>query len=458
MDLLQSFHDFIRKEKLFAEDDRLLIAVSGGVDSVVLAELCHLGGFPFAIAHCNFGLRGDESRRDEEFVRQLADRYDCKVWVKAFDTLAYAGDHRLSVQAAARELRYAWFGELIRAGHARFVATAHHADDNVETLLMNFFKGTGIAGLRAMLPRQGILLRPLLFACRADIEGFARQRQLAWVEDSSNSEDKYTRNFFRHQLIPLVEKAYPTALTNVAGNIPRFREIELIYRKAVEQQKRRLLEFRGEEVYIPILKLKQAEPLDTLLYEIGSPYGFSPQQTEAFARLLDSPSGKYIVSATHRILKDRRWLIISPLVTKAAAIVPVEEGDGEVAFEHGLLRLEKMSTGGPEQWDQTRLDQGPKVALLSAADIRYPLLLRRWKPGDYFYPLGMRKKKKLSRFFIDNKLSVADKEKVWVLEAGKRILWIVGHRIDDRFKVARGVKEVLRIEWVQPRNGDDSAR
>lgn len=443
MDLLQAFHDFIGKERLFTPRDRLLVAVSGGVDSVVLSELCQLAGYSFVLAHCNFQLRGAESMRDEEFVRGLATRYDREVLVRSFPTAAYAGERKLSVQAAARELRYGWFGDLIREGKADYVVTAHHLNDNIETLLMNFFKGTGIAGLRAMLPRQGIVVRPLLFAARSDILSFAGEKGLVWVEDSSNLEDKYTRNFFRHQVIPLVEKVYPAALTNLADNIGRFREIASIYRRAIGEQKERLLEYRGEEVYIPVLRLRQMESLDTLLYEIISPYGFSSHQTGAVAGLLDSTPGKYVLSGTHRILKDRKWLIISPLHRHAAAILPVEEGDPEIRFEHGMLRFTTTAFAEIGQ-----LDQGPEVALLDAAAVRYPLLLRKWKVGDYFYPLGMRKKKKLARFFIDKKLSVADKEKVWVLESDKRILWVVGHRIDDRWRVRPGIKEVLRIEWV----------
>jgi tRNA(Ile)-lysidine synthase len=243
-------------------------------------------------------------------------------------------------------------------------------------------------------------------------------------------------------VIPLVAQAYPGVLDNLADNVGRFREIEVIYRQAVEGQKKKLLEYRGNEVHIPVLKLLQSEALGTLLYEILSPYGFSPQQAEACRELLASPSGRYIVSATHRVLKNRRFLIITPLETTAATHVLVEAADTTVAFADGLLRLQRLAAervGG--------LDQGSRVALLDASAVRFPLLLRPWKTGDYFYPLGMRKKKKLSRFFIDNKLSVAQKEKVWVVEMDKKIVWVVGLRIDDRCRLGAGTKEVLRIEW-----------
>ena len=453
MDLFSAFQDYILKEKLFAAGDRLLLAVSGGLDSIVLLDLCSRAGYDFVVAHGNFGLRGEESLRDEAFVQELGAAYGREVLVRHFDTAVYAASRKVSVQVAARELRYNWFREIVeesKAGsgsdggdHAlRYIVTAHHQDDNIETLLMNFFKGTGIAGLRAMLPHQGQVVRPLLFASREAIHAYGMERGLSWVEDSSNASDKYTRNYFRHQVIPLVAQAYPGVLDNLADNVGRFREIELLYRQAVEARKKKLLEYRGNEVHIPVLKLLQSEALGTLLYEILSPYGFSPQQAEACRELLDSPSGRYIVSATHRVLKNRGWLILSPLETTAATHVLVEDADTAVAFADGVLRLQRVAAervGG--------LDQGPRIALLDASVVRFPLLLRPWKVGDYFYPLGMRKKKKLSRFFIDNKLSLTQKEKVWVVEMDKKIVWVVGLRIDDRCRLATGTKEVLRIEW-----------
>lgn len=419
-----------------------MLAVSGGLDSVVLCDLCVRSGYDLVIAHCNFGLRGEESRRDEAFVRELGVRHAREVLVRHFDTAAYAAERKVSIQVAARELRYAWFASLVESGVASCVVTAHQLDDNIETLLMNFFKGTGIAGLRAMLPKQGIVVRPLLSFSRESIRQYASSRGLTWVEDSSNFSDKYTRNFFRHQVIPLIGQAYPAVMGNLAANIGRFRDIETIYRQAVEQQKKKLLEVRGNEVHIPVRKLLQMAAIGTLLYEILMPYGFSPQQAEACRELLGSPSGRYLVSGTHRLLKNRNWLIISPLETKAATNVPVEAGEVTVVFAGGVLRLERLAmavAGG--------LDQGPRVALLDAAKIRFPLLLRPWRAGDYFYPLGMRKKKKLARFFIDRKLSLAEKEKVWVLEMDKKIIWVVGQRIDDRWRLGPGTREVLRIEW-----------
>jgi len=400
------------------------------------------GGYAIEVAHCNFWLRGEESWRDEKFVRRLASSYGRNAIVEHFDTEGYAGNRRISIQVAARELRYAWFSQVLANKGLRYIVTGHHRDDNIETLLMNFFRGTGVAGMRGMLPRHQEIVRPLLFATREAIRDYAVERKLRWVEDSSNASDNYTRNYFRHQVIPVIEQAYPGVLENLNASLGRFREIEVLYRQAVETRKKKLLEFKGNEVHIPVLKLLESEALGTLLYEILMPYGFSPQQAEACRELLDSASGRYVAGSTHRVLKNRNWLIISPLETRAATNVLVEDGDTRVAFAGGVLQMQRLAVekaGG--------LDQGPRVALLDASAVRFPLLLRPWKTGDYFYPLGMRKKKKLARFFIDNKLSVVQKEKVWVVEMDKKIVWVVGMRIDDRFRLGAGTKEVLRIGW-----------
>ena len=444
MELLEKFKAFIAKEHLFATGGPLLIALSGGLDSVVLAELCYLCGYDLRIAHCNFQLRGEESVRDEEFVRGLEERYG-EVYITRFDTEAYVATNKVSVQVAARELRYGWFESMVRAGAARWIVTAHHLDDNIETMLMHFFKGTGIAGMRGMLPKQGNIVRPLLFARKEELRAFAVDAGLRWVEDSSNESDKYTRNFFRHQLIPLIAQAYPAAAGNLADNLGRFREVEVLYRQAVEGWKTKLMEVRGQEVHIPVEKLRKAAPLLTIVYEMLEPFGFSPQQAAEVIALLDSPTGRYVQSRMYRVLKNRNWLIVSPLAETQAEYILIEEA-GVACFIEGELRLKEVAVQEP-------LDQGPNVALLDADKIGYPFLLRRWKAGDYFYPLGLRKKKKVARFLIDAKVSLAEKERVWVLEMDKKLIWVVGRRIDDRWKIGPGTRRVLRIEWIKNPGG-----
>jgi tRNA(Ile)-lysidine synthase len=440
MNLLTQFISFINKENLFSEKDTLLLAVSGGVDSVALCELCHQAGYHFTIAHCNFKLREEESERDKNFVQQLAKKYNVPFLLKEFDTEKYAGEKKLSIQEAARELRYDWFSELIKKGEAKFLVTAHHLDDNIETMTMHFFRGTGINGLRGMLPKQAHIVRPLLFARKQELKDFAAQHQLEFVEDSSNAQDKYTRNYFRNQLLPQAQQAFPRVEQNLEHNLYRFAEVETLYKQAVQQHKKKLLEQKGAETHISVLKLKKAVPLHTIAFEIIKDFGFSPQQTTEVIALLDSESGKYIQSATHRILKNRNWLIISLIQTQQPQTILIEEPGAAIDFERGQLRLQAIPA------KDIAISNNHFTACLDSKEIRFPLLLRKWKQGDYFYPLGMRKKKKLARFFIDQKLSLADKEKTWVLETDKKIIWVVGMRIDDRFRITDSTKSVLKIE------------
>jgi len=442
MDLLKEFQHHIKHQNLFHPKDKLVLAVSGGVDSVVLCELCKQAGYDFIIAHCNFQLRGDESDRDEKFVRDLSKKYAVEILVKRFDTEKYAAETKLSIQVAARELRYTWFNEVLLTNSQfqipNYILTAHHANDNIETMLMNFFKGTGINGLKAILPKHGKLIRPLLFAKKEELKEFAVINKLPYVEDSSNVSDKYTRNYFRNQLIPDLQKVFPQVEDNLMDNVERFGEIEMLYQQSVDLHRKKLLEQKGNEFHIPVLKLLKTEPLSTIVYEIIRDYGFTAHQTEEVIALLKSESGKYIQSSSHRVIKNRNWLIISPNETGVAQNILIEEED-TLQFAEGSLQVKKILN------NQYSILNDQLIAQLDADEIQFPLLLRKWKQGDYFYPLGMKKKKKLSRFFIDQKLSLTQKEKTWVLEMDKKIIWVVGLRIDDRFKITSNTKNILQI-------------
>jgi tRNA(Ile)-lysidine synthase len=443
MDLLEKYKAYIKKETLFATKDELLLAVSGGADSVVLCELCKLAGYKFVIAHCNFQLRGAESDRDEAFVKSLGERYSVAVLIKKFDTDQYAADHKLSIQVAARQLRYGWFAELLASQAAHYLLTAHHADDNIETLLMNFFKGTGIGGLKAMLPKHNKIRRPLLFAHKEELLSFAAEHHLPFVEDSSNASDKYTRNYFRNKLIPGLQEVFPQVENNLANNLSRFREIEQLYEQSVSLHKKRLVEQKGNEFHIPALKLQQTVPLQTVLYEIIKDFGFTAHQTPDAIALLQSGTGKYICSATHRIFKNRNWLIISPNENIEAAHIVIEENDDIVNFALGTIKVNVLSSNTGSKPQTTG-----NIATLDSKLIRFPLLLRKWKHGDYFYPLGMAKKKKVSRFLIDQKLSIVQKEKIWVIESGAKIIWVVGQRIDDRFKWTEKTQGLIQFSLI----------
>ena len=437
--LLDQFTRFFKEKGLSLTSQTFLLAVSGGLDSVVLCQLSKEAGLPFALAHCNFGLRGEETERDEAFVRSLGEKYGVKVFVQKFETTAFAEAQRISIQEAARKLRYDWFEEVRKENGFAYTLLAHHANDNIETLLMNFFRGTGLEGLTGMPEekKEAHCLRPLLQLKRSEIEAYAKEKGLQWVEDSSNTQSKYTRNFFRNELIPQLQKVFPQVEENLLHNIHRFQQTAVLYNEMISGLKKKVIERKGEEVHIPVLKLLKYKDT-SLIYEIIKDYGFGEKQVEEVRKLAEAPSGKYIASEGFRIIRHRAWFIIAPK-TMAAKTVVIERDDEAVHFDHHELLLKTIRK------EKFSLDPSPLLAQLDTKEIAFPLVLRKWKRGDYFYPLGMRKKKKLARFFIDQKLSQTEKEKVWVLESHKRILWIVGYRIDDRFKVTETTGEVLQL-------------
>ncbi|WP_333864822.1 tRNA lysidine(34) synthetase TilS [Chitinophaga sp.] len=436
---------YIDRESLLPAGAAMLVAVSGGADSVALAHLLHTSGINIEIAHCNFRLRGEESSRDEAFVQKFAAQLGVPFHVTHFDTNEFASAARLSIQEAARQLRYTWLEELRSRLGIPALATAHHMQDSVETLWMNLSKGTGISGLHGILPKQGALVRPLLFATREDVAAYMVAEQLAFVEDSSNASDKYTRNYFRHHILPPLREAYPDVIRQTGASIERFREAEMIYQQAVEEYRKKLVEQKGEEYFIPVLKLKKVKPLSTIAYELFKPFGCNTHLAAQAAELLDAMPGKFVTTATHRIVRDRKWLIITPLQADISAHFLIEEGQQEVLMPGYRLSIRTA------KYDGRAIPPDAGTAYLNMAEIRFPLMVRKWKQGDYCYPLGLNKKKKLSRLFIDQKLSLPEKEKMWVLESDKRIVWVMGMRIDHRFRVTEHTEQMLVIKMEESR-------
>ena len=438
---------FLKQLRIFFQGskEKLLLAISGGVDSIVLCELCHKSGYDFIIAHCNFQLRGEESERDEKFVRALGKKYNKDVIVQRFDTEEFAKKNKLSIQEAARELRYRWFEELIKEGKAKYTVTAHHADDNIETMLMHFFRGTGLHGLTGIPERSSIAstIRPLLQFRKSELLDFAKENQLDWVEDSSNASNKYTRNLFRNEFLPALQKAFPQVEQNLLSNIERFKDADGLYQFAIQSIKKKLCKSRGNEVHIPIKQLLGFKN-KAVIFEIIREFGFTDAQIDEVIKLTEAVSGSFIQSpnAPFQIIRHRHWLIIAPLNADQAEHFVIEEKIKHIDFPGGKLQL---NIGSYSANGDTKLTGSNQVAMLDAKEIKFPILLRKWKAGDYFYPLGMRKKKKLARFFIDQKLSKTDKEKIWVLEMDKKIIWVVGYRIDERFKLESSTKNVLQV-------------
>jgi tRNA(Ile)-lysidine synthase len=437
------FKQHIDSAALWKSNDQLFLACSGGVDSVVLAHLLNSIGVQFEILHCNFNLRGAESNRDEEFVRALAVQLGCSLQVKSFDTKSEMQQLGKGVQETARMLRYNWFHEVVNSanlkGENSWLLTAHHQGDQVETISMNFFRGTGIAGFHGILEKSNQLIRPLLSFTREEILEFAASQQISWVEDHTNADVHYTRNLFSHTILPEIKNIFPEAEKNIINTAKRLSEVEFLYRKQVDKIISGLLEKNGTGFMVPVKKLLITEPLDTILYELFKEFGFSVDQSNELKKLFTASSGKFIQSHSHRVLKNRDWLLIDVINNAEPEIKVIEEGQHNISFVGGVLHF-KTSAG------DNKTSPNADQAFIDTQHLVYPLLLRPWKPGDYFYPLGMKKKKKIARFLTDLKLSKKEKENQWVLESDKKIIWVVGRRIDDRVKLTQGTSNVLFIE------------
>lgn len=449
MDLFREFLAHVTTKEWQLQNKRLLVAVSGGLDSVVLAHLCKQAGFSFALAHCNFQLRGAESDGDAAFVTALADELGVPFFEKNFDTNSYAEKQKVSIQVAARTLRYSWFADLLQQEwltDSRLtirdsrLLTAHHRDDSIETLLLNFLKGTGIAGLQGIPGENGKVLRPLLFASRDALQQWAVAQGISWRNDTSNAETKYTRNALRHEVLPLLETIFPQVRQNLAANLERFADIHHIYRHTVDLQLAKLLEWNGVEARVPVRKLLQAQPLATIVYELAKPFGFAPAQTEGLQRLLHAQPGRHIDSATHRAIRYGAWLVFAPLRQPSASLHLIQKGDDSLLLDEQLLTITELPA------PPATVPVDPSIALLDARSIEFPLVIRRWKEGDYFYPLGMQKKKKVARYLIDAKVPRMSREQLWVVESHRKIIWVAGLRIDDRFKLTPSTTKVLSLQ------------
>ncbi len=451
MDLFQSFNKHWKQAfpQFQMDNSLLLLAVSGGLDSVVMTHLLAEMGFPCWVLHVNFQLRGAESERDENFVTALAKEAGMEIFVERFDTLGYANLKGMGIQEAARILRYQWFETKRKDCQLQFpdknilILTAHHANDNVETVLMNFFRGTGIQGLRGItaFQKKRFLLRPLLPFKKEELISFAKNHNWTFVEDSSNESNKYTRNFLRNQILPQLEENFPQVKDNLLQNIDRMKEVAEIYQEAIADRLNGLMEWKGQECQVSILKLKKTAQLNTVIWEMIRPFGFSVQQIPELIKLIEAPNGSSLYSATHQIIKNRKWLIMAKIQPQENSFVVIESSESAIEFAGGQL-------DGTIITQPFTHDANPLKVMLDAKQISFPLLLRKPKSGDYFYPLGMQKKKKLNRFFIDQKLSKTQKEAVWILESNQRIIWVLGLRIDNRFRCEPGTETALQLSYI----------
>ena len=414
-----------------------MIAISGGVDSVVLTILCENLGMDVTLAHCNFHLREAESDADEEFVIELADALDLKVFIEHFDTVAFAEEKKISVQMAARELRYQWFEELRERLAIDYVLTGHHANDNLETFLINFLRGTGIEGLTGIPVRNEYILRPLLPFSRKSIEEFARQNKLVWREDSSNSSTKYLRNKIRKEVIPLLEEINPQLLERfkmTQKHLQQSADIVEAYISAIFPKVAKETRFG----YSFDIKLLQTLPnLKAVLYELFKSFGFSAW--DDIFELLEAQPGKMVVSETHRLIKDREELLLTKIPSADVEAYHIPEGEELVMFPMGSFHFEEVN-------DISEVNSNS--IFVAKEKLHFPLIVRKWEKGDYFHPFGMEGKKKISKFFKDKKLSLPEKENCWLLCSKDKIVWVIGQRADSRFSVEEDTAEILKITYT----------
>lgn len=436
------FLDFIKECNLINSGDKILAAVSGGCDSVVMCELLSRNKINFDIAHVNFKLRGKDSDEDEKFVKELTVKYDVKFHVTNFNTEEYASDNKISIEMAARELRYSWLNQLREKFTYSSIAIAHHQNDHVETILLNLVRGTGIRGLHGILPKVDNVIRPLLFSTRNDIEYYANKHKITYRIDKSNFDEKYQRNLIRQKVIPELKKLNPNIEKTFSDNTKHILEYEKLINEIIKDQSKSIVSEKDKNKYFDIEKLLNLSFSKVFLYEYLKDFGFNTDTVQDINQSLTNESGKRFYSKDYQLIKDRKTLILSKRrmsIHKEEFITQDTESIiyGNLSFEFTRLKYQDFSD----------LKEG-NVAYLDYDKLSFPLKIRNWKAGDYFYPFGMTSKKKLSDYFIDEKISLIEKEDIPVLESGGEIAWVVGRRVDNRFGLGKYCKEVLKISML----------
>jgi tRNA(Ile)-lysidine synthase len=430
---------YILKNGLFTKTDKLLLAFSGGVDSVVLATLLKESSYDFELAHCNFKLRGKESDADEKFCKDFAKKNKLKIHTKQFDTKAFVKNSGSSVQMAARDLRYNWFIELAKKNKYNFILTAHHANDNIETVLINLIRGTGINGLKGIPLKQNLMVRPLLFATKESILAYAKKNKLKYRDDSSNDEVKYKRNYLRHEIIPGLKKLNPALEATFENNIRLFKQSAKVVKLFVKEKRKEMVTEEKNSLKINLKKLLPEESAELLLFEWLSSKGFNASQTEQiFTSLTVKSSGKLFFSETHKALIDRQFIFIEPIEIKT----PEKE-----FLIKNIKDFKKLPF--PVNADVTaskKIISGKNIAQIDLSKSVFPLRIRKWKAGDKFMPLGMTGYKKISDFLINQKLNRFEKENIWLLLNKNEVVWVIGQRLDDRYKIKPGTKKILKLE------------
>ncbi|WP_276360535.1 tRNA lysidine(34) synthetase TilS [Daejeonella sp. H1SJ63] len=442
MTVIQRFQNYIKEHALFRDNEPVLLAVSGGRDSVLMAHLFKSAGYTFGIAHCNFGLRGNESEQDEAFCTELAQKLDVPFHSVRFDTAEFAGEHRISIQMAARDLRYQWLEKIRSESGYRYIGVAHHQNDATETMLLNLTRGTGISGLHGILPKKGKLIRPLLFLSREEINDIFNKEKYTFREDSSNLSSKYARNKIRIEVIPVLKQLNPALEHTFEENRKRFADLEVLLEQRVAELRDQLFKkINSEEIEISLPDLQKLRPLDTLMYELFKPYGFSEPVLTDLQKSWYGEAGKIFQSVSHQLLLDRNKLILSTIEETETEETLIDQQNGYWLWQ-GKTFKSIICTA-----TEFQLKKDKNLAQLDLDLLQFPLKLRSWKNGDHFQPLGLKGTKKLSDFFIEQKISLNHKKDIGILENNNGdILWVSGLRISERYKISSGTKKVFILE------------
>jgi tRNA(Ile)-lysidine synthase len=444
--VLEHFKKHIDDDLPFLNGSRLLLAVSGGLDSIVMCELCDKLELDMALAHCNFNLRGAESDKDERLVMQLGEEKEIEVFIQHFETERYAKEQRLSTQMAARELRYAWFNELADQLNFDYILTAHRADDDLETFLINLSRGTGFDGFNGIPELNEKIVRPLLNYSREDILNYAKAEKLIWREDGSNTSLKYLRNKIRHEVIPKLKETSPTFLENFKRTQQHLRDVTVIVNDRIDVVFENSCDVSAEGIRFDIEKLKKLDQPKAYLYQLLKGYGFT--DWHGVYDLIDAQSGKQIFSDNFCLLRDRNTLILTERSNLVSEEFFINEFQTKVETEIGILKISKFDELSKKSTNIEDLAHYAKCIYVDKDRLTFPLSIKKWEKGNFFYPLGMNGKKKVSKFFKDEKLSMIEKDQVRLLYSEDDIVWIIGMRADDRFKVTKDTDHILKIELL----------
>ncbi len=446
--MLPAFKEHIHNNFSFLKGKKLLVAVSGGIDSIVLTHLLYNLQFHISLAHCNFRLRGKDSDMDEVFVKTEASKMNIPCFVTRFNTKHYATSKGISIQMAARELRYNWFDEIVQKNNIDYILTAHHADDDLETFLINLTRGTGLDGLTGIPAINKNIIRPLLPFTRKEIESFAKSNTLSWREDKSNIETKYLRNKIRHDIIPVLKSLNPNFMESFSKTLENLQGSKQLVEERIDEIQSHLIHKSNSFLKLNIQKLKSLNNPKASLFELLNSYGFT--EWDDVLSLLKAQPGKQVFSKTHRLLKDREFLLLTELhpTYNNKKEYKISDKDQSIKLVDLKLKFTHQKTKNLTQQQADSQSTNNNLIYLDKDKLIFPLTVRKWKNGDYFYPIGMQGKKKLSKYFKDEKFSLLDKEKIWLLCSNNNIVWVIGKRLDNRFKINKNTTEILKIEII----------